>query len=191
MKKQKVLRVLNKQELDQLKSIDSDFYKWLMIVLENTGLRISELVSLNVKDVTHNGSDIRLTIKIVGKGKKERTIPLNQKAKEGLYFFLMDSKHKMKNIWNPNDPIIVSQKRHRMSREHISREIKKIGEALNFDSPVTPHTLRHQFATTLIRKGCNLKDVQSLLGHSNIKTTLDIYTHSDSESLLEAVNLLN
>jgi len=188
--KQKVLRVLNATELKKLEAIDNEFHKAIMILLSNTGLRISELVSLNIADVCFDDLSIREVIKVMGKGKKERTVPLNQKSKEAIFVLIQHSKKQMKACFNSDSPLIVSQKRSRMTRQTVSAIVKQYREELKIETQLTPHVLRHQFATTLLKKNVNMKTVSTLLGHSSISTTIDIYTHTSSEDMKEAVDLL-
>lgn len=185
MKKQKVLRVLTSKELEKLTSINNEFYTNIIQLLSNTGLRISELLSLNI-DV--KGKD---TISVNGKGSKQRLVPLNLKAKESIEFFVADSQKKLANLFNPKSPLICSIKKRRMSRATISKKLIQIRESLDFDIPFSAHTFRHQFANTLLQKGNNLNDIKDLLGHSSIQTTVDLYCHSTNESLRKAVETLN
>ena len=188
-KKEKILRVLNKRELEQVNNSSNEFHKAIMLFLSNTGLRVSELVSLNVGDIMYDDETLKNQMSVTGKGNKQRTIPLNQKAKEALFILIQQSKKEMKKCFDLDSPLIVSRKRTRMSRQHVSLILRRFREANRIETQLTPHVFRHQFATTLIKRGANMKTVQKLLGHSSIKTTIDIYTHATIEDLTEAVNL--
>lgn len=190
-KKQKVLRVLNKSELDKLSLIDNEFHRAIMDLLANTGLRVSELVGLDIQNVCHGDMTLRDTVSVLGKGLKLRTIHINQKAKEALFILIQDSKSKLKKTFSIDSPLIVSQKRIRMSTRHVNRIMKDYRESLKIETQLTPHVFRHLFATKLIKKGANMKAVQTLLGHSSITTTIDTYTHVTSEDLKDTVDLLN
>ncbi len=190
MKKQKILRTLTKKEIDKFDTLDNEFHKAIMTFLTNTGLRVSELINLDIKDVCFDDFTFRTQVNIIGKGSKTRIIPLNKKALEALFKLTMNSKEKLKVLFNLDSPLVVSRKRTRMTRETLARLVKKIREELKIELQLTPHVFRHQFATQLIKKGQNMKTVQTLLGHSSISTTIDIYTHTSMEDMENAVNML-
>ena len=189
-KKEKVLRVLNDKEIKLVNSMDNEFHKAIMLFLSNTGLRVSELVSLNVGDIAYEDLTLKNQVSVTGKGDKIRTIPLNQKAKESLFILIEDSKSKWRKLFDLSCPLITSRKRGRMTRQHLSHIVREFKVDNKIETQLTPHVFRHQFATSLIKKGANMKVVQKLLGHNSIKTTIDIYTHCTNEDMREAVEML-
>ncbi len=190
-KKQRVLRVLDSEEMKTVMSLDNIFHRAIMLLLYHTGLRVSELVSLSINDVMYSDATFKNQLTVTGKGNKQRTIPLSQKAKENLFVLIEDSKGKLKKLFNQDSPLIVTQKRTRMTREWVSKIIKKFREDNKIELQLTPHVFRHQFATSLIKRGANMKTVQTLLGHSSIAITLDTYTHTTNEDMRKAVSLLD
>lgn len=155
----------------------------------NTGLRVSELVSLNLNDfieVKNNG-----ILRIIGKGDKERLIPfdlndftqsINDSDNLIKYYF-----EERKNIFPDEDALFISKKRgERLTTRYIQMLIKKVSKNAGIEKNITPHKLRHTFATHLLRNGANLRQVQEILGHSSVATT-QIYTHSDIDDLKEAM----
>jgi len=213
MKKQKVLRVLNESEKSKLFDIENKHHVAIMVLLYNTGLRIGELTGekhsykigsgeirkterppILLKDVFNFSKDkitsIKNQVTIVGKGNKQRTIPLNDQSKEAIKTLLEHNLKTVKVKIAPETPLLVSKKKTAMTRTQVSRIIKKIREDLNIDLHLTPHVFRHQFCTEIYKKTGNIKVVQTLAGHSSVKTTLDIYSHVTTEDLKNAVDTL-
>ena len=191
----KPIKYLTEQETEKVLSSFSEgdpFYtrnKTIVIFALNTGLRVSELTGLNVGDVV-NGR-IRRELKIrkeIAKGKRERIIPLNKKAREAIRE-LLDYNEEKRYPRDQDDPLFVSKRRRRISSRQVENIIKQLKKDSEIDVDITPHTLRHTFATRVYNKTGNLRIVQTLLGHSSIKTT-EIYTHVAREDLEKAVNLI-
>jgi len=191
----KPIKYLTEQETEKVLSsfCEGDpFYtrnKTMVIFALNTGLRVSELTGLNVGDVV-NGR-IRRELKIrkeIAKGKRERIIPLNKKAREAIRE-LLDYNEEKRYPRDQEDPLFVSKRRRRISSRQVENIIKQLKKDSEIDVDITPHTLRHTFATRVYNKTGNLRIVQTLLGHSSIKTT-EIYTHVGREDLEKAVNLI-
>lgn len=144
----------------------------IITTLYSTGLRVSELSSLNVFDLGFQ--DMR----VVGKGGKERIVPIAEKALEVIDCYL--SKRSIDKKDNP--PLFLGKKGKRIDRQTIWQVIKKGGEAAGIKKTISPHTLRHSYATHLLEGGADIRIIQELLGHAHIATT-DIYTHVSKKHL--------
>lgn len=143
-------------------------------ILYGCGLRVSELVSLNLYDINFEN----LTLKCVGKGGKQRQLPLNDKCLWSINDYIENERNVVKNHSIKNDALILNYKKQRITRQSIWNSIKKISLAV--DIMIKPHTLRHTFATDLLKGGANIRQVQELLGHSSLSAT-QIYTQLDTE----------
>lgn len=155
--------------------------KAILETLYGTGVRASELVGMNAGDVDF----INETVKVLGKRNRERIIPLTRSAQNALqeYFFSRETaKHP---TLLPEEPLFLNKNRTRLSTRGLQNivhsHIRKIAELTR----MSPHTLRHTYASVLLDKGCDLRTVQELLGHSSISST-QIYTHLTPERLKSA-----
>ena len=173
--------VLSIEEVDELLNIslvDKFDYrnKAMFEVMYNSGLRVSELISLTTRDLDIENK----TIRCFGKGSKERIVPLNDIAIHYLkeYLYYRDSFFKGKI----NDYLFLNNHGNKMTRQGFEYILKQELDKKNIDKDITPHTLRHSFATHLLNGGANLRSIQMLLGHSDISTT-KIYTHIGREKL--------
>ncbi len=146
----------------------------MLEVLYSTGMRVSELVDMNIMDVDFEGS----TIRIRGKGKKQRYAMLGKPAVESLEQYIMFKTSKGFNA----EAVFVNKHRKRISDRSIRRILDKFLLRAEIHSPCSPHTLRHSFATHLMRRGADLRTVQELLGHASLGST-QIYTHVSIEGL--------
>lgn len=142
-----------------------------------SGLRVSELVGLGVLDVSLNDGVLR----VLGKGAKERLVPFGEVAREWLERYLADSRPQILDGQQTND-LFVTARGCRMTRVMFWIIVKKHALAAHITVPLSPHTLRHAFATHLLNHGADLRVVQMLLGHADISTTT-IYTHVARERL--------
>ena len=149
----------------------------ILELLYSCGIRAGELRNLNIEDVDTNDR----TIKIRGKGDKERIVPIGTHALNALQRYL-DSVKKI--IKGQNSPLIINAKGKRLSTRSIRRIVKKYAIMSGLSWDVSPHSLRHSFATHLLEGGADLRAVQELLGHSNISTTQK-YTHLTLDRLME------
>jgi integrase/recombinase XerD len=149
----------------------------MLELLYATGLRVSELVALELSQVNLQQGVVRVT----GKGGKERLVPLGEEALNWLERFI---RHERVEITNgrPVDAIFPTRRGAAMTRQAFWQLIKRYTVKANINKPLSPHTLRHAFATHLINHGADLRVVQLLLGHSNLSTT-QIYTHVARERL--------
>lgn len=138
-----------------------------------TGLRISELVNLKL-------SDLHLTmgfIQTMGKGEKERIVPLGEMASQWLDNYLNGARIYLSDkSGEESDYVFLNSRGHGLSRQGVWKKVKQLALEAGIDQNVTPHTLRHSFATHLLENGADLRMVQELLGHADISTT-QIYTH--------------
>lgn len=152
----------------------------LMEVLYATGMRVSELCGLRVQDYNQEAMEMR----VLGKGGKERIVLLNQSAHAWLSKYLAEYWTKLAEGRTPQaeHPLFVSRQATRLSSRSVHRIVMKHAIKAGINKTITPHTLRHTFATHLLEGGADLRVVQDLLGHTTINTT-QIYTHVSLERL--------
>ncbi|RUO34681.1 site-specific tyrosine recombinase XerD [Aliidiomarina soli] len=146
----------------------------MLEVLYATGLRVSELVGLQVSEVNLRQGVIRVT----GKGDKERLVPMGEEAMDWLQRYLKTSRPELlaSGKKGPTDVVFLSLRGQQMTRQTFWHRIKQLAAQAGLNADLSPHTLRHAFATHLLNHGADLRALQMLLGHSDIATT-QIYTH--------------
>ncbi|MED7788306.1 site-specific tyrosine recombinase XerD [Francisella sp. 19X1-34] len=144
-----------------------------------TGLRVSELVGLDVENVDVNIG----VIQVLGKGSKERIVPMGEYALEFLQKYFTESRFNLAKNFKEK-AIFISQHSKRMTRQSFWHRIKSYALTAEISTQISPHTLRHAFATHLLNHGADLRSVQLLLGHSSVSTTT-IYTHISQNRLQE------
>ena len=144
----------------------------IMELLYATGLRVGELVSLNMQDVNTDESYIRC----LGKGSKERIVHLYPKALEELKRYFKEARVAMLGPRRAEPALFVNHRGERLTRQWVWTILKTYAQKADITQSITPHTLRHSFATHLLQNGASLRHVQELLGHSSISTT-QVYTH--------------
>lgn len=154
--------------------------KAMLEVLYATGLRVSELVGLKLSEVSLQQGVIRVT----GKGNKERLVPLGEEAIAWLSDYLKQGRGLL--LKQPNDVVFPSKRGTQMTRQTFWHRIKYYAGQIGIKQDLSPHTLRHAFATHLLNHGADLRAVQMLLGHSDLSTT-QIYTHVATERLQSLV----
>lgn len=180
--------VLSLEEVDKLLdiSLNNDFdyrNKAMLELLYATGLRVSELVSLELNDIDLENCIVRT----IGKGNKERIIPLGDYAMKYICTYVRKYRPSMmKN--KTHNYIFVNNHGNRITRQGFFKIIKQLASSKNIKTPISPHTLRHSFATHLLEFGADLRSIQEMLGHSNISTT-QIYTHVSNEHIKENYNM--
>ena len=154
--------------------------KAILEMLYSSGLRVSELVGLNHDDCDLFGALLRVR----GKGKKERIVPVGQVALNCLKSYL-DEKPPKELQHSIKKPLFVSRLGGRLTDRSIRRMILKYVKRIGLGKEISPHTLRHSFATHMLDRGADLRSVQELLGHANLSTT-QIYTHVTTQRLKDA-----
>tara|TARA_B100000475_G_C15013129_1_gene321168 strand:+ start:924 stop:1814 length:891 start_codon:yes stop_codon:yes gene_type:complete len=175
--------VLSEKEIsDIIKAIDDAYQfakrdKAIIEMLYSCGIRVSELCDLETSNLIIDDDLIR----VMGKGSKERLLPIGGRAKRLLNDYLIHSRHKLIKKTSSSF-VFVSRNGKRLTRAMINNILKKWSLNSGIKKPISPHTLRHSFATHLLEGGADLRFVQALLGHSDITTT-QIYTHLDKHHI--------
>ena len=183
----KLPNYLTIEEVDKLLSApDINTFKGLrdktmLEIMYSCGLRVSELISLKKKDINIKNSFIR----IIGKGNKERIIPIGEIALQYLnkYFELLSYNSKLNNSKN----VFINKNGIPLTRQYFFKIIKYYSIKANINKNISPHTLRHSFATHLLENGAPLIAVKNLLGHESINTT-QIYTHVNERKLVSVID---
>ncbi len=180
----KLPEVLSVQQIDRIiASIDSSTIKGLrdraiIELLYSCGLRVSEAISLRLGDLFFGEGYVR----VVGKGDKQRLVPVSPIARERIALYM-----EQRNELNTNDDhLFLNNRGGKLSRVMIFTLLKDAAAAAGVQQRVSPHTLRHSFATHLLEGGASIREVQEMLGHENIVTT-EIYTHLDNKRLSDTV----
>jgi len=160
-------------EAPDLKTVAGLRDRAILETLYAAGVRVSELVGINLTDLELN----ELWIRIRGKGGKERLAPLGSRAKAALLDYLQNGRpHHLSGRYASNEALFLNKSGTRLSVRSIRNIICKYVEQVEIHQKVSPHTLRHTFATDLLNGGADLRSVQELLGHAKLSTT-QIYTH--------------
>jgi integrase/recombinase XerC len=150
----------------------------ILETLYSTGIRVSELVNLNLNDINLEAG----TAIVFGKGKKERIVPLGSKCIEALKIFIKQRNQLLNKLNKTEKALFINKNGNRLTDRGIryifDKHIKKLAEI----EKVSPHTIRHTFATHMLNNGCDIRIVQEILGHSNLSTT-QIYTHISKKKL--------
>lgn len=158
---------------------DEDIYKrrdrLIMELFYSTGMRLNELSNIRLNDI--NGDEI----KVLGKGSKERIVYLDKVAKQLLADYLKNDRSEFKPV---DSYLILNKDGKRLSNRSIENIVNRIIREASIKKHVTPHTIRHSFATHMLNNGCDLKVVQELLGHESLSTT-QIYTHITNDRIKE------
>lgn len=175
-------KVLTEEEVSKLLDIElkNDFdyrNKAMLELMYSSGLRVSELINLNINDIDLNNDSVR----IFGKGSKERIIPLNDYAKEALNKYILSHRKELFKH-GENNYLFLNNHGNKMTRQGFFKILKNIAKQKSIKTEFSPHTLRHSFATHLLKYGADLRSIQELLGHSDISST-QIYTHITNEKL--------
>ena len=179
--------VLSTEEVDILEKA-IDLSKWeghrnkaIIEVLFSCGLRVSELVNLKLSNLYLDEEFLR----VEGKGRKERLVPISPRAiKELGYWF--DDRCRMEIKPGEEDYVFLNRRGAHLTRTMILIMIKRLAEEAGIHKTISPHTLRHSFATALLEGGADLRAIQAMLGHESIGTT-EIYTHIDTHTLREEI----
>ena len=180
---------LTVEEVDRLEAA-IDLSKWegqrnkaIIEVLFSCGLRVSELVNLQLSNIYEEEAFIR----VLGKGSKERLVPISPRAIQELHYWYYD-----RNVMNikpgEEDYVFLNRRGAHLTRTMVLIMIKQYAQWAGITKTISPHTLRHSFATALLKGGADLRVIQALLGHESIGTT-EIYTHLETSDLREAILL--
>ena len=179
--------VLSADEVDALEN-SIDLSKWeghrnlaIIEVLFSCGMRVSELVNLKLSNIYKEEQYVR----ILGKGSKERLVPISPKALRDLENWFYD-RNLMKIKPGEEDYVFLNRRGAHLTRTMILIMIKQQAEAAGITKTISPHTLRHSFATALLEGGADLRSIQAMLGHESIGTT-EIYTHIDMSTLRQEI----
>lgn len=184
----KLPNILTIEEVDNLLDINlvTNFdyrNKAMLELMYSSGLRVSELVNLKLSDIDFENGYVRC----FGKGKKERMVPIGEIALDYLKIYIKEYRNSMlKGYYTEN--IFLNNHGKNMTRQGFFLIIKKIADEKKIDKNITPHMLRHSFATHLLNNGADLRTIQEMLGHSNISTT-QIYTNVSIDILKENYDL--
>ncbi len=146
------------------------------------GLRVSEVIGLKITDIYEKDEFIR----VVGKGNKERLVPISERAIKEINIYTNSIRNKLKIDKDCNDIIFLNRRGKKLSRVYIFLVIKEMALKAGIKKNISPHTLRHSFATSLVEAGADLRSVQQMLGHESITTT-EIYTHISKDYLQEVI----
>lgn len=179
--------VLSTAEVDLLEQA-IDLSKWeghrnraIIEVLFSCGLRVSELIHLTLSNLYIEEQYIR----VLGKGSKERLVPISPRALEELSYWF-DDRNKMDIKPGEEDYVFLNRRGHHLTRTMILIMIKRYAVEAGIKKTISPHTLRHSFATSLLEGGADLRAIQAMLGHESIGTT-EIYTHIDTTTLRQEI----
>ena len=183
----KLPEVLTEDEIKRLISsvkIDSEFgqrNKAIIEVLYGTGIRVSELTELKISNIFFNEN----IIKVTGKGNRERFVPLGKIASIEIKKYL-NAREKLKIDSKFSDILFLNRYGRQLTRSMIFKVINDSSKNAGIDKKISPHTLRHSYATHLLKNGADLRTIQLILGHESITTT-EIYTHLDTFHLEEVL----
>ncbi|MCR5036119.1 MAG: site-specific tyrosine recombinase XerD [Bacteroidales bacterium] len=156
--------------------------KAIIEVMYGCGLRVSEVISLNISDIYAKDE----FIKVFGKGSKERLVPIGNKTLHELMLYVKGERLHQDIKPKFSDKVFISARGTSLTRQSVFLLVKRLAEQAEIKKTISPHTLRHSFATHLIEGGADLRAVQQMLGHSSITTT-EIYTHISNEYLRQVI----
>ena len=183
----KLPEVLTEEEIKKLISsvnLETEFgqrNKTIIEVLYGTGIRVSELTELKLSNIFFNEN----ILKVAGKGNKERFVPLGKIASIEIKKYLID-REKLKINSKYSDILFLNRYGRQLTRSMIFKVINDSSKNAKIDKKISPHTLRHSYATHLLKNGADLRTIQLILGHESITTT-EIYTHLDTFHLEEVL----
>lgn len=149
-------------------------------VLYSTGIRVSELVGLNVSNIDFNQNIVR----VLGKGNKERIVPVGEKAMDAVTGYHSRLAEEVNRMPDEEDPVFLNKNKGRLSARSVRRILDGLIRKCGLATPVSPHGIRHTFATHMLDAGADLREVQELLGHKSLSTT-QRYTHVTMDKLMK------
>ncbi len=156
--------------------------KAIIEVMYGCGLRVSEVVNLRISNLYFRDNYIR----IIGKGDKERLVPIGKTAQNAIRLYMEGVRAHLKIKKGEEDIVFLNRRGARLTREMIFMMIKQAAEVAGVTKTISPHTFRHSFATHLVEGGADLRAVQEMLGHESITTT-EIYTHLDRSYIKDII----
>jgi len=180
----KMPRILSEDDINNLLDIPlSDAYSYrnkaMLELMYSSGLRVSELLNLEVNNIDFNMNLVR----VYGKGSKERIVPIDDIATTYLYEYINVYRNTLlKN--KESDILFLNSRGDKLSRQGFFKILKEIAKLKGIKKELSPHTIRHSFATHLLNNGADLRSIQTMLGHENIETT-QIYTHVSNNYVKE------
>ncbi|CAG0968994.1 MAG: site-specific tyrosine recombinase XerD [Bacteroidetes bacterium] len=180
--------VLSIEEIEALlnaidmSTLEGERNKAMIETLYGCGLRVSELINLKISELLFNEGFIR----VIGKGNKQRIVPIGSVATKQITQYIKNIRPATKPKPSFEDIVFLNRRGRQLTRVMVFTIIKKLAQKAGIKKRISPHTLRHSFATHLINGGADLRAVQEMLGHESITTT-EIYTHLDNEYLREAI----
>ncbi len=181
----KLPKILNLTEIESLLTSELlPLERAMFELLYAAGLRVSELTNLQLSNVDLNTGYVRC----VGKGSKERLVPIGAKAKQALKNYYVARTYILKKHNFETKQLFLNDKGRKITRQDVYVFIKNLGKKVN--KQISPHTIRHSFATHLLENGADLRVVQELLGHSDVSTT-QLYTHISKKRLKEVYFAIN
>jgi integrase/recombinase XerD len=187
-KRHRIPKIISTTEINDLLTTDEGSHLGLDLVLidllYSCGLRVTELVSLKLNQVFLDDGYLR----ILGKGNKERMVPMGKLTVSNLRNYISGSR----NLWlkTKTENVFINKKGKPISRQYVYTMLVAKEKALGLDNHISPHKLRHSFATSLLNGGADLRVVQELLGHADISTT-QIYTHVEENRLKSAYDKIH
>ena len=170
-------------EAPNINKVDGKRDKAMLETMYSSGLRVSELLSLKLDQLNFE----RGIVEIIGKGNKQRKVPLGEYALEYVNDYIKNGRCKIKGHSRTNY-LFLNRYGKPLSRQYFFMQIKKYAKEAGINKEISPHTLRHCFATHMLENGAELRAVQKMLGHSNIATT-QIYTNISTKRILSAYDL--
>lgn len=182
---QRLPKVVSVQEIEDILNQNiSNLQKVVVELLYGCGLRVSELTNLSIYNCNLNGKYLECT----GKGSKDRVVPLGKKSIEAIREYLPEREYFLQKYNLETNKLLINEQGKIVTRQEVYTFIHEQGKRLH--KSISPHTLRHSFATHLIENGADLRVVQELLGHSDVSTT-QLYTHISKKRLKEVYFKIN
>ena len=186
-KEQRLPEVLSLEEIERMiaqidmSKAEGHRNRAIIEILYGSGLRVSELVNLRLSDIYI----VEGYIRVCGKGNKQRLVPISQEAMTWFAYWLED-RHALDIKPEATDIVFLNRYGRQLTRAMIFTIVKRLAAQADIHKTISPHTLRHSFATHLLQNGADLRIIQQLLGHETIGTT-EIYTHVEVQDLREAI----
>ncbi|MBW1892352.1 MAG: tyrosine recombinase XerC [Deltaproteobacteria bacterium] len=172
-----IFRLLDSMASDSLLGMRN---RAIFEMLYSTGIRVSELVGLNIPNIDFNQKIVR----VLGKGNKERIVPMGSKAAEAVVGYRSKLAAVSNKMPDEEGPVFLNKNRGRLSARSVRRILEKMIRECGLTTPISPHGIRHTFATHMLDAGADLREVQELLGHKSLSTT-QRYTHVTIDRLMK------